>query len=85
MKKEIYVIGTTTNGKGLIIEYKIIERKKDMRFKFCKMNNDKIVSSMNDLKNIINECGGRIKDNRILLPNAELMRKFNIKLQSILK
>lgn len=73
---KIYLIPTVkaSNGKT-ILEYRIVETKRDMRKKFCKENENRIVSAR-AISSAISKCNVVVKGERVILPSAEEARKF---------
>ena len=43
MKEQFYLLHTVTNSKNIPLEYSLIKRKRDMRFKFCKVHDKDII------------------------------------------
>lgn len=70
-----YLVPATTNGKDAIMEYRIYERKEDMRTRFCKENKNNTVDVIKMLNAIKNNLM-IVKGNRIIAPTAEAARKF---------
>jgi hypothetical protein len=81
---KIYLIPTVkaSNGKT-ILEYRIVEAKRDMRKKFCKENENNIVTAR-VIASAVAKCNVIIKGERVILPSADEARKFSeeIRLES---
>lgn len=74
---KIYLIPTVKSSKGkTILEYKIVEMKRDMRKKFCKKNENNIVTAT-AVASAVAKCNVIIKGERVILPSAYEARKFS--------
>lgn len=72
-----YLIPFSTNSNGLPLEYRLIAKKEDMRFNFCKKNQKYKINPLrlfelvgafqNDIK---------IKENRLILLNGKIAYQF---------
>lgn len=75
-----YLIPTVTNGKKLVLEYRVVRRKKDMRTSFCKVNEKNIVDSWGLTKAILNNKM-IVKDDRVIAPNGGSAFRFKKELE----
>lgn len=81
----MYIFSVVTNGKRLNLEYRIVEQKHDLRFKFCKQNKNNIIEPIK-LVNLLNKYNLAINDNNILkMPNGVIAYQFQKELEYILK
>lgn len=78
----LYLIETITNGRNnkTVLEYKMVEKKKDMRTKFCKENESMIVSPV-VLISLISKYKIQVKDDRVIMQNGEIAYKFRKELR----
>lgn len=71
-----YLLPVVTNGTSLVIEFNIVQKKRDMRFRFCK-NNEQYIVDENQLGEIIADMQLRIvRDSRLVFENAAQARVF---------
>lgn len=73
---EIYLLPFETNGRTLVLEYRIHRRKEDLRTRFCKTNKEFKVNEEALLK-AIKEVKPLLKENRIIMKDAEMSREFS--------
>ena len=76
----LYLIETVTNGGKTVLEYKMVEKKKDMRTKFCKENEDMIISPI-ALIRAISKYKVQVKDDRVIMQSGEIAYKFRKELK----
>lgn len=76
MGNTIYLVPTRTNGKKTVLEYKLIQRNRDMRVKFCKENEKNILKSIVTFANAIKIADVIVKGERIIMTSAESYYKF---------
>ena len=72
-----YLLPTVLAGKNLPIEYRIIERKKDMRTKFCR-ENEKCIIDRDTLNEYIREYGIRVKGDRVIMKDGKQASIFHV-------
>ena len=81
----MYLIPTVTNGgsgkKSIVLEYNLVERKRDMRFKFCKENKNNIISK-EILEKLTYKYSVKIKGNKIIMPNGDTAYRFGRELKT---
>lgn len=76
----MYLLPKCTNGDNLILEYELIEVKKDMRCTFCKVNKNYEIDSFNffitisTLRNT-NNCI-KFKGNRLIITFGKVAYEF---------
>lgn len=70
-----YLIPTTTTRDGLPMEYRIIDRKRDMRTTFCKSHDKDIVDKL-VMNNLINNYRMIVKNDRVIAPNGRIAYQF---------
>ena len=71
-----YLLPTLFAGK-LPIEYRIVERKRDMRTRFCK-ENEKCIIDRDTLNEYIREYGIRVKGDRVMMKDGRQARIFSV-------
>lgn len=77
-----YLIPYCTNSKGMPLEYRLTEKKEDMRFNFCRKNQKYKInpllffSMVGEFQKDI-----RIKNNRLILLNGKTAYQFQKELQ----
>ena len=72
-----YLLPTVLTGKNLPMEYRIVERKRDMRTKFCKKHESNIIDrytldEFNRTHNII------VKGDRVIMKNGKQAKTFSV-------
>ena len=72
-----YLLPTVLAGKNLPIEYRIIERKKDMRTKFCR-ENEKYIIDRDTLNEYIREYNIKVKEDRVIMKDGRQARIFSV-------
>ena len=72
-----YLLPTVLAGKNLPIEYRIVERKKDMRTKFC-MENEKYIIDRDTLNEYIREYNIKVKEDRVIMKDGRQARIFSV-------
>lgn len=70
-----YLIPTIKTSDGLPMQYKVVERKKDMRTRFCRQNSDKIIDKV-FLAYLIDKYSLRMKEDRIIIPYGSIAYSF---------
>ena len=71
-----YLLPTVFAGK-LPIEYRIVERKKDMRTKFCR-ENEKYIIDRDTLNEYIREYNIKVKEDRVIMKDGRQARIFSV-------
>ena len=72
-----YLLPTVLAGKNLTIEYRIVERKKDMRTKFCR-ENEKYIIDRDTLNEYIREYNIKVKEDRVIMKDGRQARIFSV-------
>lgn len=75
MKEQFYLLHSVTNSKNIPLEYSLVKRKRDMRFKFCKVH-DKDIIDIEFLANLIHKHNMIFKGLRIIAPNGKTAYEF---------
>ena len=74
----------TVFGSRIVMEYRIITRKRDMRTRFCKKN-EKYIIDTDVLNNLVNKYDLIIKDERLIARNGKQAYAFSRELKEVLK
>ena len=80
MKLTTYLIPTVF-GSRIVMEYRIITRKRDMRTRFCKRN-EKYIINTDVLKNIVDKYDLIVKGERLITRNGKQAYVFSKALKS---
>ena len=72
-----YLLPTVLTGKNLPMEYRIVERKRDMRTRFCK-ENEKYIIDRDTLNEYIREYGIRVKGDRVIMKDGKQASIFHV-------
>ena len=72
-----YLLPTVLTGKNLPMEYRIVERKRDMRTRFCKQN-EKYIIDRDTLNEYIREYGIRVKGDRVIMKDGKQASIFHV-------
>ena len=72
-----YLIPTVFTGNKLPMEYKIVTRKRDMRTKFCKQNENHIIER-STLDEFIKDYNILVKGDRVIMKDSKQARIFNV-------
>ena len=80
MKLTTYLIPTEF-GSRIVMEYRIITRKRDMRTRFCKRN-EKYIINTDVLKNIVDKYDLIVKGERLIARNGKQAYAFSRVLKS---
>lgn len=71
-----YLLPAVTNGSSLVIEFNIVQKKRDMRLRFCKQNEQYIVDEK-ELGKVMADMQLRmVRDSRLVFENAKQAREF---------
>ena len=80
MKLTTYLIPAVF-GSRIVMEYRIITRKRDMRTRFCKRN-EKYIINTDVLKNIVDKYDLIVKGERLITRNGKQAYVFSKALKS---
>ena len=72
-----YLLPTVLTEKNLPMEYRIVERKKDMRTKFCR-ENEKCIIDRDTLNEYIREYNIKVKEDRVIMKDGRQARIFSV-------
>ena len=72
-----YLLPTVFTDKKLPMEYRIVERKKDMRTKFCR-ENEKCIIDRDTLNEYIREYNIKVKEDRVIMKDGRQARIFSV-------
>lgn len=73
---ELYLLEVVINKKGVVLEYRMEQRKKDLRTNFCKKN-DCFIKDPVKVIQAIAVFRPDVRGDRIILPNGEAAYKFH--------
>ena len=72
-----YLLPTVLTGKNLPMEYRIVERKRDMRTKFCKKHESNIIDR-DTLDEFIKCYNILVKGDRVIMKDSKQARIFAV-------
>lgn len=78
-----YLLPTVFAGK-LPIEYRIVERKRDMRTRFCR-ENEKYIIDRDTLNEYIREYNIKVKEDRVIMKDGRQARIFSVLVRQVVR